>query len=172
MIFKKTEIPGVVLIEMEPIQDERGFFARTWCEEEFRKQGLRDDLVQCSISYNRHRGTLRGMHYQQAPHEEAKIVRVVRGTLYDVVLDLRQGSVTYGKWQAFELDARARQSLYIPEGVAHGFQTLEDDTEVMYFMSSPYHAASGRTILWNDPAFGIQWPIADPTLSEKDRRLV
>lgn len=169
MKFKPTSIAGAFLVALEPHVDERGFFARSFCAEEFRQAGLNDRLVQCSVSYNRRRGTLRGMHYQTAPFEEAKLVRCTRGKIYDVILDLRPGSPTYRKWEAFELSDDGRDALYIPEGVAHGFQTLSDDTEVFYQISQVFDPTSARTVRWDDPALGITWPIADPILSDKDR---
>ncbi len=157
------------MVTPEPRRDERGFFARTWCREEFAAHGLNPNLVQCSISFNAKRGTLRGMHYQAMPHQEAKLVRCTRGAIYDVVLDLRPGSPTFGQWHAAELTADNRQMVYIPEGVAHGLQTLSDDTEVFYQISEFYHPESSRGVRWNDPAFGITWPISEPILSERDR---
>jgi dTDP-4-dehydrorhamnose 3,5-epimerase len=169
MKFEPTSIQGAFLVDLEPIRDERGFFARAWCAEEFSRAGLKAELVQCSVSFNHKRGTLRGMHYQAAPHEEAKLVRCTRGRLFDVILDLRPGSPSYRKWESFELDAQGRTGLYIPGGVAHGFQTLEDDTEIFYQMSDPFHGESARTVRWNDAQFGIPWPIENPILSDKDR---
>lgn len=169
MKFHKTDIAGAFVIELDRHEDERGFFARSWCAEEFRQQGLSDRLVQCSLSFNRRRGTLRGMHWQAAPHEEAKIVRCIRGAIFDVIHDLRAASPTFGKTVTLELDAYSRAALYIPEGVAHGFQTLEDDTELLYQMSTEFEPSSARTLLWNDPRLQVSWPIPDPILSEKDR---
>lgn len=182
MIFIETPLPGAYIIEMEPAADERGFFARTFCRREFSAHGLNPDLAQCSISFNSKKGTLRGMHYQVHPHAEAKLVRCSRGAIYDVILDIRPDSPTFKKWFAVGLTApgsdRALSSLqpedscrmlYIPEGFAHGFQTLLDDTEVVYQISEYYHPEAARGILWNDPAFGISWPLADVTMSEKDR---
>lgn len=169
MKFKATSIGGVFLIDLDLHEDDRGFFARSWCREEFAKAGLRADLAQCSVSYNKTRGTLRGLHYQAAPYEETKLVRCVRGKLFDVVVDLRAGSPTEGLWEAFELDAHNRRALYIPGGVAHGFQTLEDDTEIFYQMTDPFHAPSSRTVAWDDARFSIPWPIGNPILSDKDR---
>lgn len=169
MIFKPTSIAGAFLVELEPHSDERGFFARSFCAETFRRAGLNDRLVQCSVSFNRRRGTLRGMHYQAAPFEEAKLVRCTRGRIYDVILDLRPESSSFRQWQAFELGEGGRDALYIPEGVAHGFQTLTDDAEVFYQISQVYDPDSARTVRWDDPALGITWPISDPILSDKDR---
>ncbi len=169
MKFRPTAIAGAFRVELEPHTDDRGFFARSFCAEEFRRAGLNDRLVQCSVSFNRRRGTLRGMHYQAAPFEEAKLVRCTRGKIYDVILDLRPQSPTYRKWEAFELSDDGRDALYIPEGVAHGFQTLTDDAEVFYQISQVFDPASARTVRWDDPALGIAWPIPDPILSDKDR---
>lgn len=169
MVFKETQLKGVFLIEMQPLEDERGFFARTFCREEFVKRGLNPEVVQCNLSYNRKRGTLRGMHYQIAPREEAKLVSCTSGRIYDVVIDLRANSATYCKWLAVELSARGRRMLYVPEGCAHGFQTLEDDSQVFYQMSDFYARECVRGIRWNDPAFGIQWPEDPRIMSERDR---
>jgi len=159
---------GVYVIDPERHEDERGFFARSWCVEEFRANGLNPALVQCNISFNRRKGTLRGMHYQAAPHEECKLVRCTLGAIYDVILDLREGSPTFGKWAGVELTQENRRMLYIPEGLAHGFVTLRDDTEVFYQMSEFYHPECARGVRWDDPAFGITWPVAKPFLSERD----
>lgn len=168
MIFTETRLLGAYIIELEPISDERGFFVRTWCAKEFKEHGLNANLVQCNLSYNAKRGTLRGMHYQIAPHEEAKIVTCIAGAVYDVIIDLRKESVTFLKWWAFELSADNRRMLYIPEGFAHGFQTLRDDTIVFYQMSEFYHPESARVIRWDDPFLAIQWPVASTILSAKD----
>jgi dTDP-4-dehydrorhamnose 3,5-epimerase len=167
--FSPTALAGAYIIDIEPLQDERGFFARSWCREEFAGQGLNPDLAQCSISFNKKRGTLRGMHYQAAPHEETKVVRCVRGSIYDVIIDLRPASPTFRKWIAVELDADNRRMLYVPAGMAHGFQTLADDTEVFYQISTPYHPPSARGVRWDDPAFGIEWPAGARIISDKDR---
>ena len=158
MIFRQTKLPGVFEVDIEPRHDDRGFFARCWCREEFEKNGLNSKLVQCSISFNRQRGTLRGMHYQAAPYGEAKLVRCTAGGLYDVVLDLRPEMPTFREWIAVELTPANRKMIYIPEGCAHGFLTLEDDTEVFYQMSEFYHPEAARGVRWNDPAFRIAWP--------------
>jgi dTDP-4-dehydrorhamnose 3,5-epimerase len=170
MKFTPTPLEGAFLVEIEPVGDERGFFARTWCAEEFQARGLDPHLAQCSFSFNTRRGTLRGMHYQGPPYEEAKLVRCSSGAIYDVILDLRPGSRTYCKWFHAELTASTRQMLYVPRGFAHGFQTLADDTEVVYLISAPYRPEYGRGVRWDDPLFGIRWPIRDPILSERDRR--
>lgn len=169
MIFVKTELAGVVIVEPERLEDTRGFFARTWCQQEFTEQWLNPNLVQCSISFNKKRGTLRGMHFQEKPFEEAKLVRCTMGAIYDVIIDLRPGSVTFKRWVSVELTAENRRALYIPAGLAHGFQTLVDDTEVFYQMSVSYQPESARGLRWDDPAFKITWPIADPIISSKDQ---
>lgn len=168
MHFSELPIAGAFLITLEPIVDERGFFARTFCKSEFSKRGLNPSLDQCSLSYNRKKGTLRGMHYQEAPHLETKIVQCLKGSIYDVLLDLRPTSKTYKQWTAIELGALTRQMVYVPEGVAHGFQTLEDDTEIFYQISVPYAKEFSRTVRWNDPAFNIQWPLNPEMISPKD----
>jgi dTDP-4-dehydrorhamnose 3,5-epimerase len=170
MIFQETSIPGVLVIEPERLEDERGFFARTFCSEEFEARGLRFEFVQCSVSFNRVPGTLRGMHYQAAPAEEAKLVRCTRGTIYDVALDLRPDSETFRSWFAVELSAGNHRMLYIPEGVAHGFQTIEPDSEVFYQISPAYVPELARGVRWDDPAFSIEWPAAERTISESDRQ--
>ena len=175
MIFRETPLPGAYIIEVEPVCDERGFFARSFCRREFRAHGLNHELVQCSISFNRKKGTLRGMHYQVPPHEEAKVVRCITGAIYDVIIDLRPDSPSYKQWYSLELTSTGEQGttdryrmLYIPEGFAHGYQTLEDDTELLYQIGEYYHPESARGIRWNDAAFQIRWPLPDPFLSEKD----
>lgn len=170
MIFVPTPLAGAWVVEPERVGDERGFFARTWCAETFAAQGLNPALAQCSVSFNERRGTLRGMHYQAAPHAEAKLVRCTRGALWDVVVDLRPDSPTFRQWFGAELTADNRRMLYVPEGFAHGFQTLEDETEVFYQISVPYVPGAGRGVRWDDPAFGIQWPHADErVMSDRDR---
>jgi dTDP-4-dehydrorhamnose 3,5-epimerase len=170
VIFKETRLKGVYIIEVERLQDERGFFVRTFCREEFEKHGLNSSVAQCNISYNHKKGTLRGLHYQIAPYSEAKLVICIAGSIYDVIVDLRSDSTTYCQWMALELTARGRRRmLYIPEGFAHGFQTLEDDSEVFYQMSEFYAPEYARGIRWNDSAFGIQWPEDQRILSDRDR---
>jgi dTDP-4-dehydrorhamnose 3,5-epimerase len=170
MVFRETPIAGAVLIELEPMVDERGSFARTFAVDEFAAQGLETRVVQCNTSTNVRAGTLRGLHYQVAPHEEAKLVRCVRGSIYDVVVDLRPDSPTYCGWHAVELSARNGQMLFVPAGLAHGFQTLEDDTEVLYQMSAEYSAGHARGVRWDDPVFAIEWPeTGERTISERDR---
>ncbi|HEX5337631.1 MAG TPA: dTDP-4-dehydrorhamnose 3,5-epimerase [Gallionella sp.] len=169
MRFVETAIAGVWLVAPEAVADERGFFARTWCRDEFAANGLNPNLVQCNISYNKQRGTLRGMHYQKAPHAEAKLVRCTQGAIYDVVIDLRRESPTYTRWFGAELTADNRHALYVPEGCAHGFITLLDDTEVLYQMSEFYHAESAAGVRWNDKVFAIDWPEDVKVISERDK---
>lgn len=168
MIFAETGIGGAWLIEAERLEDERGFFARTWDGKEFEARGLNPNLAQCSISYNRARGTLRGLHYQVAPHEEAKLVRCTAGAIFDVVVDLRAESPTLRGWFGTELSAENRRALYIPEGCAHGFLTLTDDSEVSYQISEAYAPGAGRGARWDDPAFGIRWPTEVVVINERD----
>lgn len=169
MKFFETALSGAYVIEMEPINDERGFFARSFCRDEFARQGLNTGLVQCGVSFNEKKGTLRGMHFQSKPYQEAKLVRCTKGAIYDVILDLRLGSPSFKRWFATELTGENRKMLYIPEGVAHGFQTLADETEVFYQMSEFYHPGSACGVLWDDPAFGIAWPPGGKIISDKDR---
>ncbi len=170
MKFIQTKVLGVFVIEIESKGDERGFFARIFCREEFRKAGLNPCIQQISISFNKKTGTLRGMHYQRKPYEEAKVVRCTAGCIYDVALDLRQASPTFRNWIGLELSAEKRTMLYIPEGVAHGFQTLCEGCEVLYQMSRPFHPASAAGVRWDDPAFQIEWPdCKNRILSQRDR---
>lgn len=169
MLFKETVLKGAYVVEPERIVDERGFFARTWCRSEFETHGLNPNLVQCNISSNVKKGTLRGMHHQVAPRAEAKLVRCTAGAIYDVIVDLRPDSGTFKRWTGVELNADNRYMLYIPEGFAHGFLTLSDDAEVFYQMSEYYSAEHARSVRWNDPAFGIQWPGEVLVISERDR---
>lgn len=166
--FIPTSLAGAYVIEPERLEDERGYFARTFCRVEFVAHGLNPNLVQCNVSFNLKRGTLRGMHYQAKPHEEAKLVRCTRGTIFDAIIDIRPDSLTFRKWFAVELSAANGHMLYIPEGFAHGFQTLEDGSEVFYQMSEKYFPESVRGIRWNDPVIGIRWPLADPVISQRD----
>jgi len=168
MRFIETELKGAFIVEPELLKDERGFFARTWCKKEFEQHGLLPDLVQCNISFNRHEGTLRGMHFQVAPCEESKLVRCTRGAIYDVIIDLRSNSPTLKKWVAVELTAENRKMLFIPQGFGHGFITLKDDTEVFYQMSEFYAPQCAGGVRWNDPAFDIDWPVEVKAISEKD----
>ena len=169
MRFTSTEISDVYAVEIDPIEDPRGSFARSFCAREFEDLGLDPCVAQCNVSFNLRRGTLRGMHYQIAPHEEAKLVRVTRGSVYDVVVDLRPESPTFRRWVSAELRSDLGNALYAPKGVAHGFQTLEDDTEVFYQMSYPYHPDAGRGVRYDDPTFGIDWPIGEIIISGRDR---
>ncbi|MGH8687222.1 MAG: dTDP-4-dehydrorhamnose 3,5-epimerase [Burkholderiales bacterium] len=162
-------LAGAFAIELERLEDERGFFARSFCAEEFRRHGLNPAVAQCNVSWNHNRGTLRGLHYQAAPHEEAKVVRCTRGAIWDVIVDLREESATRLRWHAAELNAANRLALYVPEGFAHGFQTLADDAEVLYQMSVPYQPELARGLRWDDPKLAICWPLPGPTLSERDR---
>jgi dTDP-4-dehydrorhamnose 3,5-epimerase len=169
MRFTETKVAGAFLIEPEPIADERGFFARTWCREEFTDHGLTGELAQANISFNHRKGTLRGLHYQAAPHAEAKLVRVTRGAIWDLALDLRRDSPTYLAWFGAELNDANRHMLYVPEGCAHGFLTLTDAAEVAYQMSAPYAAQAARGVRFDDPAFGIEWPGEVVVINERDR---
>jgi dTDP-4-dehydrorhamnose 3,5-epimerase len=169
VILRETELTGAFVIEAELIEDERGFFARTWCQREFEAHGLTVVWVQGNISGNHRAGTLRGMHYQMAPHGEIKLVRCTSGSVYDVIVDLRPDSPTYLNHVGIELSSRNRKMLYIPEGLAHGFQTLEDNTEVLYLMSGFYAPECARGVRWNDPIFGIQWPSAVRIISARDQ---
>ena len=169
MIFTETKIPGVFDIELETKPDERGFFARTWCVSEFRAHGLNPKLMQCSVSFNTRKGTLRGMHYQVAPHAETKLVRCTRGSIFDVIIDLRLDSPTFKDHVAIVLTADKRNMVYVPEGCAHGFLTLEDASEVFYQISEVYNATSARGVRFDDPAFQISWPNRIEVISERDR---
>ncbi|RMG13734.1 MAG: dTDP-4-dehydrorhamnose 3,5-epimerase [Planctomycetota bacterium] len=168
MKFLPTRVPGAYLIEIEPRSDERGFFARTFCRREFAAHGLPTDYVQQSVSYNVRARTLRGLHYQAAPHLEPKIVRCTQGAVFDVIVDVRPDSEARGRWVGVELSAENRRALYVPGGVAHGFLTLAPDCEVFYQMAEYYHAESARGVRWNDPAFGIDWPATPEVISERD----
>jgi dTDP-4-dehydrorhamnose 3,5-epimerase len=171
MKFHETPLPGVWLIEPERIGDERGWFARTFDAEEFRARGMNPDVVQCNASFNARRDTLRGMHYQTAPHGESKLVRCVRGAIFDVAVDLRRGAETFCQWHGVELSAENGHLLYIPAGLAHGFQTLVDDCEVLYQMGHRYVPEAARGVRFDDPAFAIRWPVplAERVVSERDR---
>ncbi len=168
MIFSETGLPGSWIIDIDPIEDDRGFFARSFCQEEFAAHGLDANLAQCNISYNHTRGTLRGMHYQKPPHEEAKLVRCTVGAIFDVIVDLRADSATFTRHFSVELSARNRRALFIPKGFAHGFQTLEDGTEVFYQMSTLYVPHSAAGFRYDDPAFALPWPEPVTQVSEKD----
>ncbi len=169
MTFTETSIPGAFIISLNRLEDERGFFARTFCRREFSDHGLNPDLAQCSISFNRKKGTLRGMHFQAKPHEETKVVRCTMGALFDVLVDLRPGSPTFKQWASVELNAENRTMVYIPGGIAHGFLTLKENTEVMYQMSVEYAPESSGGVRWNDPAFAIRWPEYPQVISSKDQ---
>jgi dTDP-4-dehydrorhamnose 3,5-epimerase len=169
MKLSKLPLSGAYLIELEPVSDERGFFARAWDFQEFQQLGLNPKLAQCSISTNTRRGTLRGMHYQAAPHAEAKLVRCTAGAIYDVIVDLRPASPSYCEWFAAELTSANHKMIFVPEGFAHGFQTLVDASEVFYQISENYRPELARGVRWNDPAFGIEWPISDPIISARDQ---
>jgi dTDP-4-dehydrorhamnose 3,5-epimerase len=170
MRFTPLPLAGAMLIDIEPIADERGFFARSWCREEFARHGLEAELAQCNISFNAHPGTLRGLHFQAAPHGEAKLVRCTQGAIWDVIVDLRPTSPTYLRWTACELDQATRRALYIPVGFAHGFQTMAPDSEVFYQMSAAFVPGCARGARWDDPAFAIRWPeTAQRVISDRDR---
>jgi len=168
VIFEETPLAGSWLIDLERIEDARGFFARAFCSDEFSGKGLDAGFVQCNVSYNRKRGTMRGMHYQRVPFEEAKLVRCTAGAIHDVIVDLRPGSATFGQHFGAALTAENRRMLFIPRGFAHGFLTLEDDSEVFYQMSSPYVPGSAAGLRFDDPALGITWPQAVEVVSERD----
>lgn len=169
MKFHQTRLPGVFEIHLEPLGDERGFFARSWCAREFERQGLNPKTAQCNVSFNEKKGTLRGLHYQADPHPEAKLVRCTQGSIYDVVVDLRPQSATFRQWVGLVLSAANRHMIYIPEGFAHGFLTLEDKTEILYQMSEFYHPELSRGVRWNDPAFEIVWPGKIEVISDRDK---
>ena len=169
MFFTETRLKGSFVIEPELLEDSRGFFARTWCQQEMKEQAINPRLVQCNISFNKAKGTLRGMHFQVAPYEEAKLVRCTRGAIYDVIIDLRPESPTFKQHCTVILAAHNYKMLYIPEGLAHGFLTLEDNVEVFYQMSEFYSLEHARGVRWNDPAFGIAWPLNPSIISERDR---
>jgi dTDP-4-dehydrorhamnose 3,5-epimerase len=169
MIFHASKLQGAFEIHLEPKPDERGFFARTWCQKEFEAHGLNPSFSQCNVSFNARRGTLRGIHYQSLPYAEAKVVRCTKGAIYDVVVDLRPDSPTFKDWIAVLLTATNRHMVYVPEGCGHGFLTLEDATEVFYQMSQFYNAESARGVRWNDPALQIHWPDKVHVISERDR---
>lgn len=169
MIFLETKLPGAFLIKPERREDERGYFSRTWSAGEFSDSGLDPSFVECNVSYNRKRGTLRGMHYQMAPYGQPKLVRCTRGSIYDVIIDLRPNSPTILEWTSVELTEENGFLLYVPKGFAHGFQTLEDDTEVFYQMSAIHVPESAAGVRWNDPIFNIQWPDAERIIIRRDQ---
>lgn len=168
MKFAITGLAGAYVIDIDRRTDERGFFARTFCREEFAAHGLHTEFVQCNTSFNARRGTLRGMHFQREPYAEAKLVRCTRGAIHDVIVDLRPESPTYCRWAAFELTADNERMLYVPEGMAHGFQSLVDSSEVSYQMAAMYRPGASAGVRWNDPAFGIRWPLPEPIVSAND----
>lgn len=170
MIFTQTDLEGAFIIDLERIEDDRGFFARAWSRNEFEEHGLETRVAQCNLSFNKRRGTLRGMHLQRPPHAEVKLVRCTRGAIYDVIIDLRKESPSYERWIGVELTEDNGRMLYVPEGFAHGFQTLADDTESFYMVSEFYTPSAEAGVRWDDPAFGIEWPLGEPTeISEKDK---
>jgi dTDP-4-dehydrorhamnose 3,5-epimerase len=171
MKFTPMSIAGAFIVDIEPRYDERGFFARTWCENEFAEQGLVGRFVQCNLSHNTLGGTLRGLHYQASPAAEVKIVSCTRGAAFDVLVDLRPDSPSHREWQAVELSELTHRAVYIPEGVAHGFQTLADDTTLFYMMSAFYDAGAARGVRWDDPVLDIQWPMPPTCISARDRAL-
>lgn len=171
MRFEETPLAGAWLLWPERVSDERGYFARTWCRRELAAHGLDPEIAQCSVSFNHLKGTVRGLHFQVAPHEEVKLVRVTRGAIYDAIVDLRPGSPSFGRHASFVLSAARGNQLYIPKGMAHGFQTLEDATEVFYQISAYYAPAAARGYRWDDPAFAIPWPEPLTVISERDRSL-
>jgi dTDP-4-dehydrorhamnose 3,5-epimerase len=168
MKLTPLSLSGAYIVDIEEKVDERGFFARTWCAKEWGEKGLSIEQAQCSISYNKQKGTIRGLHYQEPPYEEIKWVRCFRGRIFDVIVDMRPSSITYLKWEAVELSAQNRRALYIPKGFAHGFQTLEDETEIYYQISEFFHPESSRTLAWNDPKLKIEWPLPVANISSKD----
>lgn len=168
MRFEKTELNDAYIIDINEITDERGFFARTWCQHEFEEHGLISNLVQANISFNHHKGTLRGMHYQLPPYEETKLVRCTKGSIFDVMVDLRPTSKTYAKWMGVELTAENHRMLLVPEGFAHGYQTLQDDSEVFYQVSEFYNPHAEHGLRYDDPAFDINWPLEASVISDKD----
>jgi len=169
VIVRETALAGVFIVDPQSVRDERGLFARTFCAREFAERGLDPRVVQCSTSFNARRGTLRGMHYQAAPNGETKLVRCTAGAIFDVAVDLRPGSATHRRWVATELSASSRRALYVPEGVAHGFMTLEDASEVLYQMSAFHEPGAARGVRWDDPAFAIAWPSEPVAVSARDR---
>ncbi len=170
MIFKESKFKGAYIIDIERIEDGRGFFARSWCQEEFQKNGLNSSIVQCNIAFNKNKGTLRGMHYQSHPYEEVKLIRCTKGAIYDVIIDLRPESKTFMNWMGVELTEKNGRMLYVPSRFAHGYQTLVDDTEVAYQVSQFYSPEHEKGVRWNDPVFSIKWPIENNMIiSEKDK---
>ena len=167
LIFTETRLKGAYIIELKPIYDERGFFVRTWCQKKFADRGLNTSFVQCNLSFNKKKGIVRGMHYQAPPFQETKLVKCIRDAIYDVIIDLRPNSETFKQWISVILSEKNHKILYVPEGFAHGFQTLEDQTEVWYQMSEFYHSEYAEGVRYDDPAFGITWPIMDGVIISK-----
>jgi len=170
MFFHKIKLSGAFIVDIDPIVDERGFFARGWCENEFKKHGLDTRILQCNLSQNKKKGTLRGLHYQASPYQEAKLIRCIKGSIFDVIIDLRSNSDTFLKWFGVELTAENYRMLYVPENFAHGYQTLEDNSVVFYQVSEFYKPEYGRGIKWNDPSINIRWPLENKTISTQDQR--
>jgi dTDP-4-dehydrorhamnose 3,5-epimerase len=170
MIFQQSKIAGAWIIDIEPARDHRGFFAMTWLPDEFRTRGIDPALAQCNLAFNFKRGTLRGMHFQKAPHAQAKIIRATRGSLVDVIVDLREESPSYRQWEAIALTADNHRMLFMPEGIAHGYLTLEDNTEAYYHASTPWVPSAEAGVRWDDPKFGIEWPFEPSVISDKDRQ--
>jgi len=169
MKFKKTKLEGAYVIELEKHKDERGFFVRVWDKKQFENMGLSCEIQECSVSFNKKKGTIRGMHYQEPPYEEVKLVSCTKGKIFDVIVDLRKKSTTFKEWISVELSAENHKIIYVPEGFAHGFQTLEDDSEVFYMISQIYRPEYARGVRWNDPVFKIKWPLEKTIISEKDQ---
>jgi dTDP-4-dehydrorhamnose 3,5-epimerase len=169
MLFRESRIPGAWIIDLAPIADHRGFFAMVWSPAEFSRRGIDPALAQCNLAFNHKRGTLRGMHFQKSPHGQAKIIRATRGALLDVVIDLRDTSPTFKQWDAIELTADNHRMIYMPEGIAHGYLTLADDTEASYQVSAPWVPSAESGVRWDDPAFAIAWPFAPTVISERDQ---
>lgn len=168
MLFRELPLAGAYVLELELLRDERGFFARAFSEREFADRGLCSSFVQSAIAYNERRGTLRGMHYQASPHAEVKLVRCTSGTVYDVLVDLRSNSPSYRQWTGVELSATNRHTVYVPEGIAHGYVTMTDDAELVYHMSARHVPESARGVRWNDPAFAISWPMKPSVIAARD----
>jgi len=171
MIFKETKLKGAFVIELEKFEDERGFFALSWSRRAFAEHSLESELVECNVSFNRKKGTLRGMHYQEAPYSQVKVIRCTMGSVYDVIVDLRRDSPSFKQWIGQELTATNRLMMYVPRDFAHGFQTLEDNTEIMYQMSEVYHPEAGRGVRWDDPVLGIDWPLPVSVISQSDQQV-
>jgi len=170
MLFSEVPLADAWVIDIEPVGDQRGFFSRVWCKREFEKLGLKTDLAQANVAFNEKKGTLRGMHFQCAPYQEVKVVRCTRGAIYDVIVDIRKNSATYGKWYGVELTQENSRMLYVPEGFAHGYQTLVDKSEIFYMVSEYYTPGSEGGLRWDDPRFGIEWPEeAHRLISDKDK---